>query len=58
MTTTNNYGLTLLEASQAQKEVTINEAFGVLDAVLKGSVLDKDLAPPPESPTEVALFLS
>lgn len=35
MATTTNFGITLLEASQAQKEVTINEAFGVIDAALK-----------------------
>jgi len=50
MTTTNNFGVTLLESSQAQKEITINEAFGIIDAALKGSVLDKDLATPPGSP--------
>ena len=50
MTTTSNYGITLLEAAQAQKEVTINEALAIIDAALKGAVLDKDLAIPPGSP--------
>lgn len=31
MPTTINMGLPLLEASQAQKHVTVNEAFGILD---------------------------
>ncbi len=50
MTTTTTYGITLLEASQAQKEVTINEAFALIDTVLKGVVLDKDLSTPPAMP--------
>lgn len=51
MATTNNFGVTLLESSQAQKEITINEAFGKFDALLRGAVLDKDLATPPGSPS-------
>jgi hypothetical protein len=51
MTTTNNLGITLLEQAQSQKEVTVNEAFTILDAVVGGGVIDKDLATPPGSPT-------
>jgi hypothetical protein len=52
MATTTNFGIPLLEQGQAQKEVTINEAIGTFDAILKGSVLDKDLATPPGSPAQ------
>ena len=34
MAITNNLGITLLEHSQAQKEVTINQAFSVFDALV------------------------
>ena len=57
MTTTTNFGITLLEASQAQKEITINQALNVLDAAVLGSVVDKDLATPPTSPATNALYI-
>lgn len=57
MATTNNLGITLLEQSQAQKEVTINQAFSVFDAMVTKSVVDKDLATPPSSPVAGALYI-
>jgi hypothetical protein len=51
MATTANLGIKLLEQSQAQKEVTVNEALTLLDSVIGGGVLDKDLTTPPGSPT-------
>ena len=57
MAITTNYGVTLLEQSQAQKEVTINEALGIIDAVLKGSVIDKDLATPPGIPAQSDAYI-
>ncbi|PIR33972.1 MAG: hypothetical protein COV36_01775 [Alphaproteobacteria bacterium CG11_big_fil_rev_8_21_14_0_20_44_7] len=51
MTNSNNLGVTLLEQSQAQKEVTINEAIYVLEALQNRGVVDKDLATPPVSPS-------
>ena len=56
MATTTNLGITLLEQSQAQKEVTINQAFSVLDAFATKSVVDKDLATPPSTPVAGALL--
>lgn len=50
MATTTHLKLPFLEAAQAQKHVTHNEALRVLDAVAQASVLDKDLATPPGSP--------
>ncbi len=51
MTTTPNLGVTLIEQSQAQKEVTANAAFTRIDAVESG-IIDKDLATPPGSPVD------
>jgi hypothetical protein len=46
-----------LEAAQAQKHVTHNEALRVLDAVVMLSVLDRDLAVPPASPADGDRYL-
>lgn len=51
MATTSHLEITLLEQSQAQKEITINEALARIDAVLNCGVIDRDLATPPGSPT-------
>lgn len=50
MATTPHLSITLVEASQAQKEVTVNTALTRIDAVLNSGVVDKDLATPPVSP--------
>ena len=50
MTDTPNLRLPFIQAAQAQKHVTHNEALRVLDAVLQISVIDRDLATPPISP--------
>lgn len=52
MTTTNLLGLPLLEAAQAQKHVTHNEALLLIDALVQLTVLDRDLAAPPATPAE------
>lgn len=57
MTNTSNLALTLLDASQAQKEVTINEALVCLDAMVSGAVIDKDLSAPPASPTAGMVYI-
>jgi hypothetical protein len=57
MATTTNLGMTLVEPSQSQKEVTINQAFSVLDAMASYSVIDKDLATPPGSPAAGAMYI-
>jgi hypothetical protein len=49
---TPNLALPELIASQAQKHVTVNEALGVLDALVQLAVLDRDLAAPPVSPAD------
>lgn len=57
MATTSNYGITLVEQAQAQKEVTINQAITALDALVGNSVADKDLATPPGSPTPGIMYI-
>lgn len=56
MTGTKNLGITLIEQSQAQKEVTVNEALVMLDSIFTG-VADKDLATPPVSPADGDLYI-
>ncbi len=52
MTDTVNLGLPYIEAAQAQKHVTHNDALRVLDRVVHLAVLDRDLAAPPGAPNE------
>lgn len=50
-------GLPLLEASQAQKHVTHNEALLLLDAVLHLAVISRALTAPPVSPADGDRYL-
>ena len=45
-------GLTLMSASQAQKEVVFNEFLIAMDALFKGVVISSTLSSPPASPAE------
>lgn len=56
MTESVNLGLPFLEAGQAQKHVTLNEALRVLDAVTQLAVIDVRNAPP-GSPEDGARYL-
>lgn len=42
MATTPNFGITLIEQSQSQKEVTANQAFTDIDGLLSKSVIERD----------------
>ncbi len=57
MSTSPNLGLPYLEAAQAQKHVTHNEAIRTLDALVHLAVADRDLAIPPVSPAEGVRYL-
>ena len=48
---TPSLGLPYIAPQQAQKHVTVNEAVRMLDALVQITVLDRDLAAPPPSPT-------
>lgn len=52
MTLTANLGLPFIEAAQAQKHVTHNEALRILDAATQIAVADSNRAAPPPSPAE------
>jgi len=52
MSETTNLGLPFLEASQAQKHVTLNEALLALDALVQTGIVDRDLTVPPASPMD------
>lgn len=52
MSETPALGLPLLAAEQAQKHVTMNEALGVLDAIVQLAAKDRDLTAPPGAPAE------
>ncbi len=49
---TSNLGLPCIEAGQAQKHVTHNEALRLLDTLVQLAVLDRDLNAPPGAPGE------
>jgi hypothetical protein len=49
--------LPLLEAAQAQKHVTHNEALSLLDGLVHLSVISRTLASPPASPADGARYL-
>lgn len=57
MAQTPHVGITLLEQSQAQKEITVNEAFARIDALLNSGVIDRDLAAPPSSPAAGDVYI-
>lgn len=48
---TPHLNISYIVQSQAQKEVTANEAFAKIDALLNMGVADRDLTTPPGSPT-------
>ncbi len=50
MTTTPNLAMAYIASSQAQKEMTHNDALNDLDALAQLSVIDTTLATPPASP--------
>ncbi len=57
MTTSPNLGLSYLAASQAQKEVTHNEALSELDALVQLSVISRALSAPPASPADGDVYI-
>lgn len=57
MTLTPNLALPYIEAAQAQKHVTHNEALRSLDVLVQTSVLTRTLASPPASPAEGACYI-
>jgi hypothetical protein len=58
MAETRRLGAPLLEAGQAQKHVTVNEALTRFDALVGGVVLSRTLAVPPTAPSDGDLFIA
>jgi Protein of unknown function (DUF2793) len=57
MADTPNIRLSFLEANQAQKHITINEAFRALDALVQPAVESTGLNTPPGSPVDGARYI-
>lgn len=57
MSETPNLALPYIEAAQAQKHVTHNEALRSLDAIVQLSVIDRDLTTPPGDPANGDRYL-
>lgn len=55
--TSNHLKMSLLYASQSQKEVTVNEALARIDALMNTGAVDKDLATPPGSPAAGDVYI-
>ena len=55
--TTPNLLLPFIQAAQAQKHITHNEALRLLDGLTQISVLDRDLTAPPGNPAEGARYI-
>ena len=56
MSSTTNFRLPLVQASQAQKHVTVNEALVRLDALSQLTLVSRSYALPPASPAEGEVF--
>ncbi len=57
MSNSHHLSLPYLQASQAQKHVTVNEALRKLDALVQLSALSRALSSPPESPLVGARYI-
>jgi hypothetical protein len=57
MTDTTHLGITLVEQSQAQKEVTVNEALPRIDAVLNTGAISQATNTPPVTPDTGDLYI-
>ncbi|HET7409350.1 MAG TPA: DUF2793 domain-containing protein [Paracoccaceae bacterium] len=57
MSDTPRFAMPLLDAAQAQKHVTVNEALARADALAAGRVERRDLAVPPASPADGEAFI-
>ena len=57
MPASNHLGFDYVSASQAQKEVTVNTALRLIDALMNTGVIDKDLDTPPGSPNEGDVYI-
>lgn len=57
MATTTHLGITLVEQSQAQKEVTVNQAFTRIDALMNTGAKSRTTNTPPGSPASGDMYI-
>ncbi len=57
MSATTHLGITLVEQSQSQKEVTVNAALTRIDALLNTGAISRTTATPPGSPASGDLYI-
>lgn len=57
MTNTTNLNISLVAQNQAQKEITVNEALSVIDAVLNRGAIHNGTNTPPGSPASGDLYI-
>ena len=57
MTTTTHLAISLVDQAQAQKEITINQAFTRIDAFLNNGAKSRYLSTPPTSPNSGDLYI-
>ena len=57
MVTTPHLSVTLVEQSQAQKEITVNQALSRIDAVLNTGAKSRNISAPPVSPSAGDLYI-
>lgn len=57
MVTTPHLGMTLVEQSQAQKEITVNQALMRIDAVLNTGAISRSASAPPATPAQGDLYI-
>jgi len=57
MGNTTNLSISLVAQNQAQKEVTVNEALSIIDAVLNRGAVHNGTNTPPVSPAEGDLYI-
>lgn len=57
MVTTPHLAVALVEQAQAQKEVTVNQAFARIDALLNTGAQSRSIATPPSSPVDGDVYI-
>lgn len=57
MANTPHLGITLVEQAQSQKEITVNQAFARIDAILNSGAKSRVTATPPASPVSGDLYI-
>lgn len=57
MPETTNLSISLVEQNQSQKEVTVNEAISVIDAIMNCGAISNNVNTPPDSPVPGSVYI-